>query len=101
VHRELVELGPHRALAGQEARAHAVRGGPEAEVETRRLELVVGDRLERDDLLAQHHRAQVLARHDAGRVEAVAVVAAVVGVGAADEIAAGGLWSRGHGRARV
>ena len=118
VHRELVELGLDRALAGQEAGADAVRGRPEAQVEARRLELVVGDRLEREDLLAQHHRAQVLARHDAGRVRrrrrfVAGNTRAGIG-GAADErqarvgeVAAEGcagrrrLWGRGHGWART
>ena len=63
-----------RALAGQEAGAHAVRHRAEAQVEAGRLDLVVADRLEGEDLLAQDHRAQVLARHDAGRVRARRVV---------------------------
>jgi hypothetical protein len=74
VHRELVELLPDRAGAGQETSAHPIRLGPQAQVEAGRLELVFGDRLEADDVLARDERLQVLAGQDAGRMAALGVV---------------------------
>ena len=96
----LTEPAPGRKLARTR---YAV--GAEAQVEARRLELVVDDRLEGEDLLPLHHRLQLLARQDAGRVRARAFVVGLGGgsgarrhagvlLGLGDEIGAG----RGHGR---
>ena len=91
VHRELVELGLDRALAGQEAGTDAVRDRTEAQVEAGGLELLVDDRLEREDLLPRHHRPKFLARQDAGRV-------GVGRSGLGGEVESGGVGGGGHGQ---
>src|SRR6185437_10963778 len=70
VHREIGELLLHRrALARQEARAHAVRGGSETKIKARRLDLAVVDRVERDDLAADPDQPlELLARQYSRRM---------------------------------
>jgi hypothetical protein len=63
VHGELFEPLLDRAVfAGKEARPHAVRHGPQAQIDARRLELALFDRLDREDLLRHPHLMLELVR---------------------------------------
>ncbi len=67
---QLVELVAHRGVGtGQEARPDAIGDLAEPEIEARRLDLVGLDLRRGQDLAARDHRADGLARQDAGAGE--------------------------------
>ena len=95
VHREQVELVAHaRPGARQKARPHPVGDLAEPQIDARRLDLVVADRLRRQDLAPQRHRlAQHLRRQETGRQIPLAL--GLSGVRGRKQVAACGL---GHSR---
>ena len=69
MHRELVELVAHAgAGSGQKARPHLLGHLTQAQIDAGGLDLIVADRLRRQDLAPERHRfAQHLRRQQTGR----------------------------------
>jgi hypothetical protein len=89
VHRQQVELVAHaRPGTRQKAGAHPVRDLAEPQIDARRLDLDIADRLRRHDLAADRHRlAQHLRGQKPGRRVALAV--GVAGVGRGEQVGLG------------